>query len=817
MPCLAQDANRAPEPEVEPIFIIQSGAPPGFENLDVPQETLVDVSYGGHELSPAHAIFSATSFRFLDPEKVVREIPGLLHPDRVIEALSGNLAPNEDRVCIEKGVPTGCGLLDPTEAGIIFDGSRFHVEIFVGRRLLRLALINDDERLPPPSEDWTGLATLGGSVSGTSDSEPNYNFRAATLLARGATHLDFTSDVRTGGQYVVDRLYLNHDWNDWQFTGGLYRATPFRALGEFELVGFRARTSLKTRTRLYLDRAYGSRLDVFLNRRSLVQVFRDGRLLVGGVYDVGQQEIDTSELPSGAYTVEIKIQDPVSGERREQQFFAKTNDLPPLGEIQFMTEGGLIRDREDPDDPLQVTNDGLVRFASSVRVTKQLGFDVDMALIDQETVFTIGGLWLGSDFLFRTGPVWTSRGAGGATFFGAYENGPFVANVNLRGIWGETSSRYLRIPSTDFLVASAYTWKNIRFGIRGDIRQRNQGNRFSYSATPSIQIPLFRRSRLRGDLRIEYTRGDQGNIFQVKIDLVEWLRDWQFSQSVGGRYEDTNGSPNGSAEGDLRARWRSPASVAADVQADLRISRRRDRTSIAAASDIRSHRGAINSFVEQSFRDDYGPETYYGTQFSIGVIGDQSGLEALGDNAGSSAILVEIEGDYPGGVFDVFVNEVRLSRARVDQPQLIPVPPYAQYDVRISSLAGQSLDYDSTLRSVTLYPGSTARLRWTVQRVFVLIAEVVWPDGTPVESGRVTGASGEATTDENGFLQADVAKGAHLEIHVRDREDVCQVFVPENPENEDFVIIDRIVCGEPVNVEFEIDTKNTTETDVNIR
>ena len=297
---------------------------------------------------------------------------------------------------------------------------------------------------------------------------------------------------------------------------------------------------------------------------------------------------------------------------------------------------------------------------------------------------------------------------------------------------------------------------------------------------------------------MEYTKGDQGHLFLVKVDLVEWLDNFQFSQSVSGRYEDTNGDAEGIAEADLRARWRSPATFGADVQADLRVSRRRDRTSVAAAGDVRSSRGSINSFVEQNFHDDNGAETFYGTQFSVGVIGDRSGVSALGDNAGTSALLVEIGGDFKGGVFDLFVNDARIGRARVGQPQIFPLPPYGQYSVRISSLNGQSIDYDSTPRTVVLYPGTSARLRWDVQRLFVLIAEVVWPDGTPVTMGRVTGAVGEAATDENGFLQADVTAGGHLRIETRDREVACLVAVPENPDKEDFVVLDQLVCDEPL-------------------
>ena len=110
---------------------------------------------------------------------------------------------------------------------------------------------------------------------------------------------------------------------------------------------------------------------------------------------------------------------------------------------------------------------------------------------------------------------------------------------------------------------------------------------------------------------------------------------------------------------------------------------------------------------------------------------------------------------------------------------------------------GQSVDYDSTPRSVVLYPGSSARLRWDVQRVFVLVTAVLWPDGSPVVMGRVRGAVGEAATDESGFLQADVTSGGRLRIETADREEACFIAVPENPAKEDFVVLDQIVCAAP--------------------
>ncbi len=794
LPGSAQELTETESPERTPVFIVEDGAPPGFENLDIPQRTLVDVAYGGRALEPAPAIYTESTIRFVNPEAVVAQIDGLTYPDAVVEALTGKLPANRDLACVDRGVPEGCGVLSPETAGVIFDADRFQVEIFVSKRLLRLATINEEDRLPPPSDEWTGLATLGGGIAGTSEIDPSYSFRAATLVARGATHLDFIGDLQTGGRFLVDRLALNHDWEDWQFTGGLYRSTPFRVLGETEVVGFRARSSLRTRTRLYLDRAYGSRMRVFLLRRSLVQIFRDGRLLANRVYDVGNQEIDTSELPSGAYDVDIVITDPVSGRRSESQFFAKTTDLPPLGQIHFLGEAGVIRQREDASRPLDAVGAPFVRAGAAMRVTPRFGFDFDMALIDQDNVFTAGVLWLGETLVLRTGPIVTSRGAAGAEFIGAFEYGDFIANANLRGIWGNSSTRFIRSPSTDFSWAMAYTWENLRFSLRGDVRTRSGDPDTRYSVTPSVQIPLFRRAKLRGDLRAEYTHSDRGHALILRVDLAEWWRDFQSTQSVTGRYDETGSTSRGTAEGDVTARWRSPASFPADLQADVRASRRRDRTSLAVSGDVRSHRGAATAYLEETFPDEGSPETLYGAQWSIGLVGDRRGVVASGEGSGTSAVLVEVSGDYENAVFEIYVNDVRSARVAVGQAQLVALPPYGEYRVRLVSLDGQSLYYDTSARTVVLYPGSSARLHWAVRRLFVLVSAVAWADGSPVVNGRVYGAVGEAATDESGFLQADVTPGVRLRIETQDRRESCVIEVPENPAQEDFIVVDELVC-----------------------
>ena len=123
-----------------------------------------------------------------------------------------------------------------------------------------------------------------------------------------------------------------------------------------------------------------------------------------------------------------------------------------------------------------------------------------MTLIDEGPVFSGGALWLGTSTVLRAGPLVTNRGAVGSELLGSFESGSSYANASLRGIWGDSGSRFVRAPSTDFLYSFSYTWHNIRFALRGDVRERAIDTNPRHSVTSSVNVPLFRRAKLRGDL-----------------------------------------------------------------------------------------------------------------------------------------------------------------------------------------------------------------------------------------------------------------------------------------------------------------------------
>ena len=718
-----------------PDFSRDTGAPAGFEHLDAPQQLLVDVLYGGQELSPAEAEFGPGFFRFLDPERVALEIPGIAFAPRVIEALSGDLEPNTDFACVEPQVPLGCGLLDPEIAGVIFDPDRFQVEIFVDRGHLILASLLIDDTLPPPRSAWTGTATLGGSFSGSSGTTPRYDMRLDGVLAHGPAHLRFVGDLRNGRQLGVDRAVATVDWRDWQLDAGLFRSRSVRAVGERDLAGLRLASSLKTRTKVFLDRAYGTRLPVFLNRRSLVQILRDGRLLSSGVYDAGNQQLDTSALPEGAYEVEIDIQDRISGRRRERRFFAKTTELPPLGSPAFPAGVGLLRDRRRGENGVRIEASPFVRAGATLRQTERTGSSADLVFLDDEALASLGAFYFDPHFTLRGGPVASHRGVGGLEALVAAEFEPHFASVYTRGLWGTRGGGQFFGDRTDVTFNAGTTWRKARIMLRADLRRR-ANDRLRYAVTPTVRVPLMRRSRLRGDLSVEYSHSDRGHLALLRVEFARWSPDWQIQHRGAVRIQDDRG-PLTSVEGDLGLAWSSGSRWPADLRTRLQATRVRDRSSLGFAADLRSDRGGLSGFTEQVFRDEANAETLYGGQWSVGLAGDREGLLLGGESGGQSALLIDLRGAPLGEPFEILANDIRIGDARVGTPKVVPIAPYSHYEIRIEPKGEHFASFDGAARTVTLYPGSSVRLRWEVEQIYVLLAAVVDPSGEPVAQARI--------------------------------------------------------------------------------
>jgi hypothetical protein len=790
----ATETERSGEPES--VFRDTGGAPPGFETLIEPQRTLVDLSFAGDSLSPVEAIYAPGSFVFVDPVAVVALLSGIKNEAEVVAALRGKLAPNANKVCRSRGVPAGCGRIEVETAGVIFDEGRFAVEVVLHPRMIEIAPIELERYLPPPKDEFSTLASLSGSYSGLSESSDAYDLQGDAIAAFGRQHLRVVGGVGTGGRGRLERLVGEINWPDYEMTGGIFRSLPIRAMGDREFAGLRASVSHKTQIRQSLEKSYSSPIQVFLPRRSRIEVLRDGRLLASGIYDAGSQNLDTSALPEGAYDVELRIIDSVSGDREEQRFFAKSTQLPPRGEPLYFGEAGILR--RDRTQFGEFDFDGaFMRVGGAIRHTDRLGYDADIAWVNREVIFGLGTFVMDRGVNLRAGGIVSHRGAGGIELLGSVNRWGSWATLNVRGLWGDTDPEGLGAPYTDINGRLGKAIGPFNYQLRAQWRQSrlSGGVQSNYAVTPSVRWSFLRGSRFRGDAILEFSQTDQGQVVWLRFNVLMWYRDWTLQENADLRYTALGSENHTSFDADLRAIWHDRDLWPGDARFSPSVHSRAGRRSIGFETDYRGTQGGASLYAEQAWPRGSPNETLYGGSFGVGLAGRSDGISLGGRDAARSAVVVDLRGTPAGAVFDVLTGSTKRGTALVGKRTLIFFEPYHAYDVRIVPRGDLITAFDTEARKVSLFPGTTSLLVWNIDQVFILLTVLVRENGEFAADMWVDGAVGPARTDAYGFLQAEVSAGSTLTLRdPKTREEVCSFQVPAPLPGSDMIEAHELVC-----------------------
>jgi hypothetical protein len=602
--------------------------------------------------------------------------------------------------------------------------------------------------------------------------------------------------VGTGGQGSLERLVAEINWPEYEATGGIFRSLPLRAIGDREFAGVRASVSHKTQIRLSLERAYASPIQIFLPRRSRVELYRDGRLLSSGIYDAGTQFVDTSPLPEGAYDVQMRILDNVSGDRMETRFFTKSTQLPPRGEPLYFAELGALRRNRLRYGELAFSG-AFGRVGGAIRHTDRLGFDADLAWINREMVFGVGTFVMDRGLNLRVGAVASHRGAGGIELLGSVSRWGAWANVNIRGLWGNTDLNTLGRPYTDISGRMGTTVGDFHLRLYSNWRSTKTGSitQSNYAVTPSVRWSFLRRSRIRGHATLEFSQTSQGQVVWLRVDLLMWYRNWILQESAEARYSRLGVNERAGFDADLRAIWHDRDLWPGDDRFTSSIHSRGGRRSVGVENEYRGPHGGASLYAEQVWPKDRPAETLYGGTFGVGLAGRRDGISVGGRDSDRSAVIVDLRGAPAGAAFDVLAGSTRRATATVGTRTLVFLPPYESYDVRVVARGEQIMDYDTDARRVTLFPGTTSLLIWNIDQVFILLTAVVLPDDRLAANMWVEGAVGLAMTDEHGLLQAEVRAGSTLTLHDRaTRELVCSVRVPMPEPGRGIIEADQLTC-----------------------
>ena len=747
----------------DPIFITSDAPPPGFEELSATQRSLVDIYFGNRYIGTQLAAFSPGVIELPDPTTLVRQIGDLSETTLITNTLSGELDSNSELVC-PPGSTQNCGVLEPPVAGVIFDESRFRVDIFVNRRFMLTRAAEVRKYLPPSDAGFSMMQNLSAAVSGSSGSDNSYTINGLTTAAWRENSLYWSWDYSDSNQFSVNQIYGQRDFEGVEYNAGLLSTSGFGLSfsGDQPVLGLRLNSSNNTREDL--DFSGGMPVTVFLPTRGRVEVRRDDRLIDSAFFEAGSQQLDTSSFPSGAYDIEIRILDE-SGNllSTETRFFAKQSQIPPVGEWLFFMESGRVLDRTSDGALPEVTDQWLSRAGASRRLHDTVAATAAMAVNSDDALSEFGLYHFGPLYDIEPSLMLGAKGTMGISVNGRLTLGDLSLSGNFRRIWHDEPR--VDLDDRASLLGNAFEQRalsagmpvfdgslNYRYSMNQGYDDNNSPQDPTYTHSLDYRRTLFRTFDYDGDIDISLSKSGDDQIGLISLSFRYRTDHWNFNATPRAEMTRRDGERDSSQRLRLSTSWEDRELLAGDLRLDAGVEGGTGAERVNGSVQYANHYGRA-SFSASHSRIEGNGTTNWGGSMSTSFLTDGEVFALGGEDRSESALVVNLEG-RAGDVFDVRVNGQRRGYAVAGSPSIIGLSPYDQYRVTLSP-AGETLySFDEREKVATLYPGNVVTLDYEAVPLQLLFGRLLF-NGQPLTGARIEGGLLPGSTDDIGMFQVE--------------------------------------------------------------
>ena len=793
--------------------IISASEPAGFSDLVGPQRAVVDLYFGGRRLGDAEVSFAPGSLTFLDTDKLVSLIPGLINPTAVKAALAASALPTHtDLVCTAGANPETCGRLAPAVAGIIFNQERFRVDVFVDPRMLSVHPAASRDYLPKPEGGLSLVNGISVVLSGSSDGSRYYNVQDRLIIGDEDKRLRASLAYASGFGLQTDELVAEMDKPGWRYSAGAFWVPGTDFIGRRKVVGVGIETQIDTR--LDKDVMRGSPLIVFLNQRARVDILRDGRVQTSQIYDAGNQSLDTSGLPDGSYDVVLRIEEASGVRHEEHRFFTKNARVAAVGQKVMFAYAGVLAD-DTKRGLLSPTGTPFLQAGIARRLNAHIALDGTVLTTNRTAMAEVGADYITSQAQVRFAAFGSTNGAvGGLVQISSLGNSPFNFNFDLRhistnqqlilsggmqsvpkplGPFG-TDPTTLPLAQNTFTQVSgniSYSLPGAQLGISASYR-REEAQRARYSIGPSLRWEFLRRGKLHVTFLADAVMSDQGHSGFVGVSLQIQGGRSAFGSTAALRSTALSGEPQRSGPvGGINGSWHDDL-AGAELNLGGTYERELDRDLLSATANLRGTKASLSADVIQGLGRSAGPMQYsLGFKTSMAVTAGAIAFE--GRNENDSMVVVKVDGSAADARFEVLVNDGPVGTVNSGGKLAVALPPYRRYDVRIRPIGGDLTHYDGSTRRIGLYPGNVAEMAWTAEPITAMFGRMVFEDGQPVSSASITAHGGISETDENGYFQIETTEGTDLDVDLPDSRS-CRVRLPSITHVNGYAPLGTLVC-----------------------
>ncbi|MEP4148051.1 MAG: CS1-pili formation C-terminal domain-containing protein [Halioglobus sp.] len=766
--------------------------PEGFEALNDPQETLVDVFYGGYFLVSIPASFTPSKITILEAGAVVDLIYDVINPEQLNRLLASPLDTNPGLACRSK-YEIDCGHLSTDTVAAIFDISKLRLDLFIGSSLLKIRSLDEINFLPGSDAGFSILDDFALNASGSTEFNSAYNMANTTLLGYRESRVRVESNYSDVENYTIDTLAFERERNGRDYKAGIFRtnAGDFVFMQNQQFLGATFESSLVTRRDL--EFSLGSPITVFLDSRSLVQLFKDGRLVNSGYYDTGNQELNPYGLPSGSYELDIVITDSSGRTRTETQFYSKSAKLPPIDQPLYFIQAGEYAESTVDEVLPELLGENFIRAGISKRLSPTLAGRLGFSSNRNSTMAEGGFFHQGLNYELQATAAVDEYSVSAIEFRGRYQYSLGEISAYTRRISsgsipiGEESQLGEEVNQTN--ISSSFRTK---YGYFTGFANLNENNESTYNKSYGIRWSSPSFFGLDGiGSSIELSNNEGNGLFLVQLTYRSRRGAWNNTATAEYKYEEmTARSASSDIRGGVSTAWRSDPRQSDLYEATLRADSQENDT-IESGLNVTSDYGVAGLTTKYNLDTD---NWEYSGAVRTSFAATSSAAGFGGRMRSNSGFLVSVKGAEDADIrVNVMVNGSKQATIALNSEVYIAAAAYETYELEFVPTGNSLATVNYKSKPVTLYPGNVIDVKAQLEQMVVALGKVVDDAGGPVENALLKGVRGLALTDERGYFQAEIDTGLqHFKVVKSGRE--CNIKLPEFATDKDVIMLGELKC-----------------------
>lgn len=818
------------------LFKVSSAPPKEFEAIAKPQIILIDVYYLGKFISVEKIKISPNKIQLIEPEHTLKNIDNLLQKDEVINYLKNELEPNMNMAC-SQFQKTGCGILSPEIAGLIYDPLLFRADLFINPRYITDVSDASSKWLPHSSSNWSYINHMFAAVdSGNNNpinNNPNpientelYNFTSDNTLAYHNMRLNVSASLSNqlwasvlgkNQDIQLNSANISYDYHDYEYMVGVIDTPGSVFFADYAFLGGSIKTTLNT---LKEKNQYISKpIELFLPFPSTVSVLHGSKIIFSANLPAGRHKINTYNFPQGVYPVTIRTIGNQGETNISTQIVTNSTLLPPPNLPQYFLKAGYLMGIRQINSnvydnllPVPVYQAGI-----NYLIRPNTAITLNTLGSNEESYFNPGLIFITKKFTIQPAILFSTGGKYyGVTTDFDWKNGPWGTHLNFNKVVQPDNITQEDICTLNNPHACALSLLN------QGIYNANASLTYSFSSG-SINIYGSRNLFLQSPELYSYGANFLVNLYQTEKGTWQFNFNINYGQSeynalatILYNFSGTKLSGNvGAGYGFQTESIKNISNSGEGLNSQTSIIYDNTKNEIGSTYGFQGNVDSLNQGVgvtwnktNQRFysntyvteqKNSLGNFVQYGGQFDSNLVwAKNKGSIAYSRTGENTGILATIKSNDNNATFNVYGNNKILAQIRANTNYFIKLSPYKTWNIHIEDASTKIYYFEHADTAITLYPGNIQSMTWNAISLVVISGQIVNSSEQVIANAIVKGGIGFAMTDEYGYFQTTISQKVKA-LYIKEKEINCVINLPELQENKAFIHLNKIKCGLRVN------------------